>query len=162
MRGAILLTMEDRRGTLRLKRETAMLASVRIAGVALAGLAAMAWVAPLRADQSWGSGLPPCDAALGNIAFAFAQKEGRFWNSNLQILNFAQVRETAFRPWAAEVATRRFCSAEAQISDGVWRPVHFSLEAGMGHLGVTWGVQWCVVGLDRNWAYNPGCRMAQP
>ena len=21
---------------------------------------------------------------------------------------------------------------------------------------------WCVVGFDRNWAYNPGCRMARP
>jgi hypothetical protein len=25
-----------------------------------------------------------------------------------------------------------------------------------------WGVEWCVVGLDRNWAYNPACKMAQP
>lgn len=139
-----------------------MLGSARITGVALAGLAVMTCAAPLRADQSPEGVLPSCDAALENIAYAFAQKERRFWNSNLQILNFAQVRETAFRPWAAEVATRRFCSAEARISDGVWRPVHFSLEAGMGHLGVSWGVQWCVVGLDRSWAYNPGCRMARP
>ena len=29
-------------------------------------------------------------------------------------------------------------------------------------LGVGWGVEWCVVGLDRNWAYNPACRMARP
>jgi len=27
---------------------------------------------------------------------------------------------------------------------------------------MTWGVEWCVVGLDRNWAYNPACKMAQP
>jgi len=27
---------------------------------------------------------------------------------------------------------------------------------------MTWGVEWCVVGLDRNWAYNPTCKMAQP
>jgi hypothetical protein len=29
-------------------------------------------------------------------------------------------------------------------------------------IGATWGVTWCVVGLDRNWAYNPDCRMAMP
>jgi hypothetical protein len=29
-------------------------------------------------------------------------------------------------------------------------------------IGMTWGVEWCVVGLDRNWAYNPICKMAQP
>jgi hypothetical protein len=27
---------------------------------------------------------------------------------------------------------------------------------------MTWGVEWCVVGLDRNWAYNPRCKMARP
>jgi len=29
-------------------------------------------------------------------------------------------------------------------------------------LGTSYGVQWCVVGLDRNWAYNPQCKMARP
>ena len=29
-------------------------------------------------------------------------------------------------------------------------------------IGATFGVEWCVVGLDRNWAYNPFCKMAQP
>lgn len=138
---------------------------VRI-GVMAVGLLAAIFTGPLRADDvrsySTAGLLPGCDAALGRIAGAFAQKESRFWNSDLRILNFAQVRETAFRPWSAEVATRRFCSAEAQISDGMWRPVHFSLEAGMGMIGVGWGVQWCVVGLDRNWAYNPACKAAQP
>ena len=28
-------------------------------------------------------------------------------------------------------------------------------------IGGSWGVQWCVVGVDRNWAYNPDCKMAQ-
>jgi hypothetical protein len=23
-------------------------------------------------------------------------------------------------------------------------------------------VEWCVVGLDRNWAYNPSCKAARP
>ncbi len=27
--------------------------------------------------------------------------------------------------------------------------------------GFGFGVEWCVVGLDRNGAYNPACRMAQ-
>ena len=29
-------------------------------------------------------------------------------------------------------------------------------------IGMFWGVEWCVVGLDRNWAYNPACKMAKP
>ena len=62
--------------------------------------------------------LPPCDAALGTIASRFAQKEGRFWNSNLQILDFERVREIAFRPWANGTIPRRFCTAVATVSDG--------------------------------------------
>jgi len=29
-------------------------------------------------------------------------------------------------------------------------------------IGANWGVQWCVVGIDRNWAYNPECKAAGP
>jgi hypothetical protein len=29
-------------------------------------------------------------------------------------------------------------------------------------IGAIWGVEWCIVGLDRNWAYNPACKMARP
>ena len=29
-------------------------------------------------------------------------------------------------------------------------------------IGAYWGVEWCVVGLDRNWSYNPACKMARP
>ena len=31
-----------------------------------------------------------------------------------------------------------------------------------GMIGANWGVQWCVVGADRNWAYNPDCVAAAP
>jgi len=106
--------------------------------------------------------LPPCEAALGTIASRFATKEGRFWNSDLQILGFDKVRETAFRPWASETVPRRYCSAVAMVSDGKAHTVHYSIVEDGGMIGATWGVEWCVVGLDRNWAYNPACKMARP
>lgn len=106
--------------------------------------------------------LPPCEAALDTIASRFAQKEGRFWNSDLQIVNFDRIRETAFRPWAPETIPRRFCTAVAMVSDGRPRTVHYSIGEDTGMIGATWGVEWCVVGLDRNWAYNPACKMARP
>lgn len=106
--------------------------------------------------------VPGCDAALGWVASRFATKESRFWNSNLQIVEFERVRETAFRPWAVNTIPRRFCSARALISDGRWRQVHYFIGEDAGQIGATWGVEFCVVGLDRNWAYNPGCKMARP
>jgi hypothetical protein len=108
--------------------------------------------------------LPACDSplALHSIASKFAQKEGRFWNSNLTIQGYERVREVAFRPWAPNTIPRRFCSAVALVSDGLKHPVHYSIAETTGMIGAAWGVEWCVVGLDRNWAYSPGCRAARP
>jgi hypothetical protein len=106
--------------------------------------------------------LPPCEAALDKIASRFAQKEAEFWNSNLQILDFERVREIAFRPWAAGTIPRRFCSAVALVSDGRKHGVSYWIGEDTGMIGASWGVEWCVVGLDRNWAYNPACKMARP
>jgi len=106
--------------------------------------------------------LPPCGAALGTIQSRFATKEGRFWNSNLQIVDFERVRETAFRPWTESSIPRRYCTVRALVSDGRWRAVHYSIVEDGGMIGWNWGVEWCVVGLDRNWAYNPQCKMARP
>jgi hypothetical protein len=106
--------------------------------------------------------LPPCEAALDKIASRFAQKEGQYWNSNLQILDFEKIREIAFLPWAAGTIPRRFCSAVATISDGRKHRVNYWIGEDTGIIGQTWGVEWCVVGLDRNWAFNPACKMARP
>jgi hypothetical protein len=110
------------------------------------------------------SQLPACDDAgpLSTIQRRFATKEGRFWNSDLQITNFDRIREVAFRPWADGTIPRRFCSGRVQTSDGHWRTVRYSIVEDGGMIGWTWGVQWCVVGADRNWAYNPDCVAAGP
>jgi hypothetical protein len=103
-----------------------------------------------------------CGEALGTISSQFATKESTFWNSNLEITGFADVHEVAFRPWASQSIPRRFCSASAMLSDGRAREVHYSIIEDGGFAGFGSGVEWCVVGLDRNWAYNPACRAAKP
>jgi hypothetical protein len=106
--------------------------------------------------------LPPCEAALWKIASRFSEKESQFWNSDLKILDFEAVRETANRPWAAGTIPRRYCTATALVSDGKKHAVNYWIGEDTGMIGMTWGVEWCVVGLDRNWAYNPRCKMAKP
>jgi hypothetical protein len=110
------------------------------------------------------SNIPACDNswALSQIQRRFATKESRFWNSDLQITNFDNIREVAYRPWADGTIPRRFCTGRAQISDGVWRTVRYSIVEDGGMIGASWGVQWCVVGVDRNAAYNPECKAAAP
>jgi len=111
--------------------------------------------------------VPACGdpAVLSKIAARFAEKERQYWQSDLQILGFERLRETSFRPWAQgapDAIPRRYCSATALVSDARPRAIYYWVGEDTGWLGATWGVEWCVVGLDRNWAYNPGCSMARP
>src|SRR5437660_4252619 len=108
--------------------------------------------------------LPPCDYpdALVKISSRFNAKENKFWDPDLKVVAFEKIRETAFRPWAANTIPRRFCSGIVEVSDGGKHVIHYSIAEGTGMVGGTWGVEWCVAGLDRNWAFNPHCKMARP
>lgn len=108
--------------------------------------------------------LPVCESqsVLDTVAARFATKEGRFWNSPLQINGFDQVREIAYRPWHNDTIPRRFCRGSVLVSDGVVRKVYYSIIEDGAMIGNGWGVEWCVDGLDRNMAYNPHCRAARP
>jgi hypothetical protein len=103
-----------------------------------------------------------CEAALSTITSQFQEKESTYWNSALQITAYGQIRETAFRPWQSDNIPRRYCSAQVMLNDGKMRTVHYSIIEDGGFAAFGQGVEWCVTGLDRNWAYNPGCRAARP
>ncbi|HTB03718.1 MAG TPA: hypothetical protein VK804_24880 [Bradyrhizobium sp.] len=106
--------------------------------------------------------LKPCEAALGTITSQFQEKESTFWNSALQIKAYGAVHEIAFRPWQSDNIPRRYCAADVMLSDGKLRQVYFSLIEDGGFAGFGQGVEWCVTGLDRNWANSPDCRGAKP
>jgi hypothetical protein len=103
-----------------------------------------------------------CEAALGTITTQFWEKESSFWNSALKITAYGRIHETAFRPWQSDNIPRRYCSGDVMLSDGKMRTVHFSIIEDGGFAGFGQGVEWCVTGLDRNWANSPGCRAAKP
>jgi hypothetical protein len=103
-----------------------------------------------------------CERALPTISSQFQEKESTFWNSPLTITGYARIHETAFRPWQSDNIPRRYCSADVMTSDGKVRTVHFAIVEDGGFAGFGQGVEWCVTGLDRNWAYNPSCKAARP
>ena len=104
----------------------------------------------------------PCESALPTITSQFQEKESTFWNSPLVITAYGNIHETAFRPWQSDNIPRRSCTAQAMISDGKMSTVHFSIIEDGGFAGFGQGVEWCVTGLDRNWAWNPNCKAARP
>jgi hypothetical protein len=166
---AVTVTTDCRRRSLSMTGRAPLLASVFVA--ALAALpAGKAGAASLLEKNFYLSGpqyegkLPPCDYrdALTMIASRFNQKENMYWATDLRIVNFERIRETAFRPWAANAIPRRFCSGVVEVTDGRKHAIHYSISEDTGMIGASWGIEWCVVGLDRNWSYNPACKMAQP
>jgi hypothetical protein len=103
-----------------------------------------------------------CDKALGTITSQFQEKESSFWNSPLTIVAYGDIHETAFRPWQSDNIPRRYCSGSVQLNNGTFHAIHYSIIEDGGFAGFGQGVEWCVVGLDRNWAYNPACKGARP
>ena len=147
----------------------------RVACVALAvwlGVSSFssAWAASWLEKNFWLPGprydrdIPGCtyQAALDRIASNFSTKESRFWNSELRIVGFENIQESAVLPLAAQSIPRRFCSGTALINDGARRPIYYSIGEDTGLIGMEPGVNFCVVGLDRNYAYRPACRAASP
>lgn len=116
------------------------------------------WLSGPRYDGNVG----PCESVLSTISSQFQEKEGSFWNSALTITGYADVREIAFRPWQSDNIPRRYCTGRVMVSDGKIRTVNYSIIENGGFAGYGQGVEWCVTGLDRNWAYNPACRAARP
>ena len=147
----------------------------RIAAAAfVAALAVMTASQPRAANflekNFWLSGprysrdLPACNypAALDRIIANFHTKEIRFWNSELRIVGIENIQETAMQPWAAQSIPRRFCTGTAVINDGARHPLWYSIAEDTGMIGMSWGVNFCVDGLDRDDAYSPACRAARP
>jgi hypothetical protein len=116
------------------------------------------WLSGPRYDGRVGE----CERALSTIAYQFQEKESKFWNSSLVITSYGRIHETAFRPWQSDNIPRRYCSGDVMLSDSKLRTVHYSIIEDGGFSGYGQGVEWCITGLDRNWAYNPACRAARP
>ena len=135
----------------------------------------------------WNSLLPQCadESVLGTVQSRFSDREWQYWQSGLEIKGFDRVRETGFRTTGLDMIPRRYCSAQAIMSDGKQRTVHYSVFEDMDMTGgdglrsvlsslslgllrngpsilAHWGVDWCVTGLDRNLAYGLNCQAAKP
>lgn len=121
----------------------------------------------LLTGRGYSGNVPGCDWGLGTISWRFGSKESRYWGSDARIDDYADVREVAYRPWGNTVIPRRYCEAKALVSSvefgkQVWTKVYYSIGEDTGFAGATWGVTWCVVGMDRNLAYAPDCKQARP
>ena len=101
--------------------------------------------------------------ALDRIIANFGIKECPVLEfASCAIVGIEDIHETAVLPWAAQSIPRRFCSGTAVINDGVKHPIYYSIAEDTGMIGMDWGVNFCVAGLDRNMAYSRRAAPAKP
>jgi hypothetical protein len=112
----------------------------------------------------YSANLPACDdsGVLSTITHRFAQKEAGYWNSPLEIGGYDRIREIGFRANGIGYIPRRYCMARVQVSDSKPRAVIYQIGEDLGLIGLSYDVEWCVVSLDRNLAYAPGCQAVRP
>jgi len=108
--------------------------------------------------------LPNCDNSwvTGRISDRFQQKESQYWNSALTIESYDRFREIGFRANGVSFIPRRYCIARVMMSDHKERTVIYDVQEDLGIIGWDYGVEWCVIGLDRNNAYSPACSVLRP
>ena len=85
--------------------------------------------------------IPACHdvAVLEKIASYFAEKESKYWQSSLRIVEYEQIRPSAWRPWGLDYIPRRFCTGKVITTDGVKRRIDYSVREDLAVIGVSWG-----------------------
>ena len=108
--------------------------------------------------------LPACDNTwvTGRINDRFQQTQTSYWNSTLTIGGYDRFKEIGFRANGVSYIPRRYCIARVMMSDQKERTIIYDIQEDTGIIGWGWGVQFCVVGLDRNSAYSPACSVLRP
>ena len=116
--------------------------------------------------------VPVCDdpSVLSTITRRFADTENAYWGGVHAIAGYERIREIGLRSNGLDYIPRRYCVGRALILDPrapiPERPrantVVYNVGAAEGMIGWSWGVEWCVVGLDREHAYEPACAVLRP
>ena len=114
--------------------------------------------------QPYSGALPDCADAIviAEIARRFSDRERDYWESGLALEALDAVRETGLRSRGLSFIPRRHCEGLARFNDGRSRKIVYTIGEGLGFIGLGWGVEWCVDGLDRNHADAPKCAGAGP
>ena len=137
----------------------------------------------------WQGVVPLCENpdVADTISSRFSQREGGYWDSGLAIKAFEDIREIGYRSNGVDYIPRRYCAATVVTTDDRRRKLFYTTAEDLGMTGTdivgslaqsltlglaihslpvstatNYGVDWCVVGLDRNGAYGKDCRSARP
>jgi hypothetical protein len=135
---------------------------------ALLGPGLAAWARPIvpaeRREIPFSGHVAACNDGnvLNAITERFQTRESAYWSSGLKLLGFDDIRDQGYRTDGYDYIPRRYCQARAAFNDDKYRQVVYWIGEGQGFAGYGFGVEWCIQGLDRNYAFAPACQSARP
>lgn len=121
----------------------------------------------LRTDPSLP--LPGCESTkvLKKITRDFNWAERNTWNRGFEIETLGHpqqkgidARDDQFSD--VPLVPTRYCEVTAHMTNGQRYSMHYLIEAKMGFVGVGWGAEFCVHGLDPWNTFDGYCRAAHP
>jgi hypothetical protein len=144
-----------------------------VAGAALLALAAT--LGPQAAFAAGGTGerpyfsfngeprVPACtEASVQNAVAGRVARADPDYGRGLTITAMHRVVETAYKVDDPSPYARRFCEARAEMSDGRTRRVYYAISEHAGFVGIGWGLEACVAGVDPWRVYDARCRTTRP
>jgi hypothetical protein len=90
-----------------------------------------------------------------------AEYPGRHWASGFAAVGI-RGHATTRKYWPHGDMPRLFCEGIITPPSGAERPSYYPIYYAIIANGLTYELEWCVVGLDRAWPYDPRCRLARP
>ena len=140
------------------------LAVFLLAGTLASPLLARPLVPAERRYFPFSGALPSCadPSVLERVSSQFAGVEAEYWKSELKIVSYDFIREISYRGNGLDFIPRRYCQAKGIFNDGRVRPVTYNIGEELGFSSYGFGVELCVGGLDREFAYAPNCKMVRP
>ena len=105
-----------------------------------------------------------CDdsSVISAIRERFQIRESHNWSSGLKLLGVDRIADKGYRTDGYDLIPRRYCEARVAFNDQKFRHMIYWIGESQGFAGYGFGVEWCIQGLDRNYAFGPACQAARP
>ena len=101
-----------------------------------------------------------CDdsGTLNRIVRRFGWAERTQWNRGFEIQSIDNPRPSGHRFAEPGLVVRDYCVADSVMTNGSFYPVYYTIEHGLGFVGIGRYVDFCVPGLDPWQVHDGDCR----
>jgi len=98
------------------------------------------------------------NGVLATIDHRFDYTDRHLLHAGLDVIDFSNMRETAWRPSdETHLIERHYCVANVVMNDNRPHTVFYLIEGTMGYAGIGDNVEYCIVGLDPWHVYGADC-----